>query len=63
MEHMEHMKMKWEPRFNEGREAWNVITKEENPWFVMEIAQGFFGDETGEKTAQLICDEHNKNLG
>lgn len=54
---MEHMMMRWYPAEVDGQ--WHVDAGSEGPWWVCDIPFGLPDDETGEKTAKAICDEHN----
>ena len=60
MTDMEHMRMRWVPMLEEGR--WKIFTAEDEPWYVARIPIGLYGDDTGNKTAHAICDEHNAAL-
>ena len=53
----EHLMMRWTPILDDG--TWHVVTEGENPWWVADLPNGLPGDEGGETTARVICDQHN----
>ncbi|OQA30255.1 MAG: hypothetical protein BWY57_02940 [Betaproteobacteria bacterium ADurb.Bin341] len=60
---MEHMLIRWEVRYDEESQQYDIVTEEDGLfWVIASIPLALPGDYDGEKTAKAICELHNRSL-